>query len=107
MTKNTVKKLPTKTVTIRVDEDTKHEAEIILAEIGINLTGLFNACLKAVVREKRIPFVMVSKEFDFHQMVKSKLEESEAAAKDSSSKRYTHNEIFSPLRKKYGYEVQS
>ena len=107
MTKNTVKKIPTKTVTIRVDENTKHEAEIILAEIGINLTGLFNACLKAVVREKRIPFAMVSREYDFHQMIKTKLDESEATANDLSSKRYTHNEIFSPLRKKYGYEVQS
>ena len=105
MASNTFKKIPTKTVTVRVDQDTKYEAEIILAEIGINLTGLFNACLKAVVREKRVPFAMVSKEYDLHQMIKTKLEESEAVANDSTSKRYTHNEIFTPLRKKYGYEV--
>ena len=50
----------TKTITVRVDEATKQEAEIILADIGITVTSLFNACLKAVVRERRVPFAMVS-----------------------------------------------
>ena len=53
----------TKTITVRVDESTKQQAEVVLQDIGINLTGLFNACLKAVVREKRVPFAMVSSEY--------------------------------------------
>jgi len=96
----------TKTVTVRVDENTKQQAEIILNDIGINITGLFNACLKAVVREKRVPFALVSSEHEFQQMVRTKLEESEAAANDPSAKRYTHDEIFGPLREKYNYEIQ-
>ena len=55
--------LATKTITVRVDEDTKTKAEILLNEIGINTTTLFNACLKALVREQRIPFALVSNEY--------------------------------------------
>jgi len=96
----------TKTITVRVDEATKQEAETILEDIGINVTSLFNSCLKAVVRERRVPFAMVSSDYEFKQMVRTKLEESEAAANDPNAKRYTHEEIFGPLRKQYGYDVQ-
>ena len=41
------------TITVRVDDETKKDAEIILDDIGINVTTLFNACLKALVREKK------------------------------------------------------
>jgi addiction module RelB/DinJ family antitoxin len=95
----------TQTVTVRVDKETKQLAETILEDIGINVTGLFNSCLKAVVRERRVPFAMVSSDYEFRQMVKAKLEESETAANDPTAKRYTHEEIFAPLRKQYGYDV--
>ena len=98
--------MATKTITVRVEEDTKRQAEAILDDIGLTVTGLINACLKAVVREKRIPFQLVSSEYEFQQMVRAKLEESEAAANDPSARRYTHDEIFAPLREKYGYEIQ-
>jgi len=98
-------KLATKTITVRVDEDTKKQAEVILDDIGINVTGLINACLKAVVREKRVPFAMVSTEHELHKMIVAKLEESEAVANDPTATRYTHDEIFAPLREKYGYEM--
>ncbi len=99
--------LATKTITVRVDEDTKQQAELILEDIGLTVTGLFNACLKAVVREKRVPFDLVSSGYVMQQMIRAKLEESEAAAGDSSAKRYTHDEIFTPLKEKYGYEIQN
>ncbi|MCL2164242.1 MAG: type II toxin-antitoxin system RelB/DinJ family antitoxin [Oscillospiraceae bacterium] len=98
--------MATKTITVRVDEDTKREAEVILEDIGLNMTALFNACLKAVVREKRVPFALVSSEYELKQLIRAKLEESEAIADDPTSKRYTHEEIFAPLRKHYGYELQ-
>ena len=97
--------MATKTITVRVDEDTKREAEIILDDIGLNVTTLFNACLKAVVREKRVPFSLVSSDYEINKMIRSKLEESLIVAEDPSAKRYTHEEIFGPLRKKYGYEL--
>jgi hypothetical protein len=57
----------TKTITVRVDEDTKPQ-------------------------------------YEFHRMIKAKLEESEAIAADPNAKRYTHEEIFAPLRERFGYE---
>ena len=98
--------MATKTITVRVDQDTKQQAEVILEDIGLNVTGFFNASLKALVREKRIPFAMVSSEYEHRQMILAKLEESEATANNPSAKRYTHEEIFAPLRKQYGYEIQ-
>ena len=95
--------MATKSITVRVDEDVKTMAESILDDIGINVTTLFNACLKAVVREKRVPFALVSKDYD--RAIKEKLEESLAVAADPDAKRYTHDEIFSPLRDKYGYDI--
>jgi DNA-damage-inducible protein J len=98
--------MPTKTITVRVEEETKKQAESILDDMGLNVTTLFNACLKAVVREKRVPFALVSSDFDFRQMVRSKLAESQAIAADPTARRYSHDEIFAPLREKLGYEVQ-
>ena len=40
-------------------------------------------------------------------MIRAKLDESESVADDPAIKRYTHEEIFEPLRKRYGYEVQN
>ncbi len=98
--------MATKTITVRVDEDVKNQAEVILDDIGLSVTSLFNACLKALVREKKVPFALVSKEYELQQMIRQKLNESQAVAADPLSKRYTHDDVFAPLRKKYGYEVQ-
>ena len=70
--------LATKTITVRVDEETKTKAEILLNEIGINTTTLFNACLKALVREQKIPFSLVSNEYAINEMNREKLLESQA-----------------------------
>ena len=99
--------MTTKTITVRVDEEIKNQAEGILDDIGITVTTLFNACLKAVVREKKVPFALVSNEYALREMIKGKLEESIAAAADPDAKRYTHDEIFEHLREKYGYDVQN
>ena len=93
------------TITVRVDDDVKKDAEIILEDIGINVTTLFNACLKALVREKKVPFELASSDYIFRKLVRRKLAESQAVASDPNAKRYSHEEIFDPLRKKYGYET--
>ena len=98
--------MSTKTITVRVEEEVKNQAETILNDIGITVTTLFNACLKAVVREKKVPFALVSSEYAFKEMINEKLEESLAIAANPNAMRYTHDEIFGPLREKYGYDVQ-
>jgi len=93
------------TITVRVEDDVKKEAEIILDDIGINVTTLFNACLKALVREGRVPFELASSELVLKRVIRKKLEESQVAASSPDMPRFTHDEIFGRLREKYGYEV--
>jgi addiction module RelB/DinJ family antitoxin len=99
--------LASKTITVRVDEEVKNKAEAILNDIGLNVTTLFNACLKAVVREKKVPFALVSCEYEARKIIREKLEESQNVAANPYAKRYTHDEVFRPLREKYGYEIQN
>ena len=61
--------------------------------------------MKALVRETGIPLDLTHKEYD--GTIREKLEESLAVAKDPDAKRYTHEEIFAPLRKKFGYDIQT
>ena len=95
------------TITVRVDDEVKKEAEDILGDIGINVTTLFNACLKALIRERRVPFELASSEYTLRKVIKKKLEESQNIASDPNAIRYTHDEIFNPLREKYSYEIQA
>jgi len=62
--------------------------------------------LKALVREKRVPFELASTEYFAKKWIREKLEESQSVASDPAAMRYTHDEIFNPLREKYGYGVQ-
>ena len=98
-------KIATTTITVRVKEAAKEQAETILDDIGLTFTGYINASVQALVREKRVPFALVSSEYKMQRMIRTKLEESEVAANDPTAKRYTHDEIFAPFRNKYGYEV--
>ena len=43
-------------ISLRVDDDVKHNAEQILEDIGLSMSSAINIFLKKVVREKRIPF---------------------------------------------------
>lgn len=55
--------LPSTNVTIRMEQDTKHELEMILKSMGLNLTTGFNLFATAVVRQRRIPFEIVADPF--------------------------------------------
>lgn len=43
-------------INIRIDEDLKKEAEGLFNEFGMNMTTAFTVFVKAVVRERKIPF---------------------------------------------------
>ncbi len=43
-------------LTVRVDKEVKEQAEEILKELGLNVSTAVNAFLKAIVRERGIPF---------------------------------------------------
>lgn len=48
--------MATTSITIRMDEKLKKQAEIIFDEMGLNMTTAFTIFTKAVVRQNKIPF---------------------------------------------------
>ena len=45
---------------MRIDDTLKQQAEETLEEIGLNMTTYFITSLKALVREKRVPFELTT-----------------------------------------------
>lgn len=52
------------TFSVRMDENLKKQFDVLCADFGMNATTAFNIFAKAVVREKRIPFDIVSNRSD-------------------------------------------
>ena len=98
--------MSTKAITVRVDGSTKEQAERMLDDMGINMTTYISSSLKALVRERRVPFQMVTSQYLSDQETIAKLVESEREANDPDTRWLSHDEVFGPLREKYGYEVQ-
>jgi len=94
-----------KAITVRVDDDIKEQAEIMLEDIGINMTTFFVSSLKALIRERKIPFEMVTTQYLTDKMILNKLKEAEKEADNPKTKWLSHDEVFGSLREKYGYEV--
>jgi len=94
-----------KAITVRVDDDVKEQAEIMLEDIGINMTTYFVSSLKALIRERKIPFEMVTTQYLTDQMILSKLAEAEKEAANPDTKWLSHDEVFGKIREKYGYEI--
>jgi addiction module RelB/DinJ family antitoxin len=44
------------TFSVRMDEDLKHQFDALCTELGMNATTAFNVFVRAVVRERKIPF---------------------------------------------------
>lgn len=81
-----------KAVTIRVDEKTKQEAENLLDEIGLNMTAYLNFSLKALVREKKVPFELTSNDAQNIAYIE-KLERSIIQADHGEIVSYTREEM--------------
>jgi DNA-damage-inducible protein J len=87
-----------KAITVRVDENIKKQAEEVLDDIGLNLTTFIGASLRAVVREKRVPFDMVSTEYLTDQIILEKLTEAQEYSRKPDAVKYSKDEFFSKAR---------
>jgi addiction module RelB/DinJ family antitoxin len=99
------KTLADKAITVRVDGATKELAEKMLAEMGINMTTYIASSLKALVRERRIPFDMVTEEYLRDQAILAELDEIDKEMSAPDAKWLTRDEVFGPIRERLGYEV--
>ncbi len=55
--------MPTTSITIRMEEDLKKQAETLFNEIGMNMTTAFTIFAKAAVRQQKIPFELAADPF--------------------------------------------
>ncbi len=94
-----------KAITFRVDGMTKAQAERMLEEMGMNMTTYLASSLKALVREKRVPFDMVTQEYLADQVILAKLAEAEREIADPKTVLLDHDAVFAPIRKQFGYDV--
>jgi addiction module RelB/DinJ family antitoxin len=101
----TNKTLSDRAITVRVDSATKEKAERLLNEIGINMTAYVTSSLKALVRERRIPFAMVTDDYLSDQIILARLAEAEKEAADLNVRWFTQDEVFVPIREQFGYEL--
>ena len=81
-----------KAITLRIDETVKKQAEEILEEIGLNMTTYITSSLKALVREKKVPFELKTKEQANVEYL-SKLDESIAEARRGEVVVYTKEQM--------------
>ena len=59
-------------VNIRVDEELKKQTEILLADMGLNMTTAVNIFLRQVLRTGGMPFEITTKTDDFYNSVNQK-----------------------------------
>jgi DNA-damage-inducible protein J len=55
--------MATTSITIRMDENLKKQAEALFEDMGLNMTTAFTVFTKAVVRQGKIPFEITSDPF--------------------------------------------
>lgn len=55
--------MATTSITIRMDENLKKQAEVLFEEMGLNMTTAFTIFTKAVVRQNKIPFEIAADPF--------------------------------------------
>ena len=94
--------MATKAITVRVDDLVKEQADIMLDDIGINMTTYIVSSLKALIREQRIPFDLVTEQYLTKKMILEKLSEAEKEAANPSTKWLDHDEVFRKIREQHG-----
>ena len=82
----------TRAMTVRVDDATKSQAEEILAEIGLNMTTYVVSSLKALVRERKVPFELTTAQQANAEYL-DKLNRSLEQAKRGEIVKYTMDEM--------------
>jgi len=77
----------------------------MLDDIGLNMTTFITSNLKALVRERCIPFTLVSNEYLSDRIIMKKLSEAEKEAADPNTKWLSIDEAFDKFREKCNYEI--
>ena len=82
----------TKAITVRVDDEIKRQAEELLHEMGLNMSTYINSSLKALTREKRVPFELTTIQRSNEEYI-TKLDMSIAESERGEVVTYTMDEL--------------
>ena len=97
--------LTTKAITVRIDGATKEQAERMLDDIGINMTNYIASSLKALIRERKVPFELAAAQHMTDQSILQKLAEAETEAANPETVWLSQDDVFTKVREKYAYEI--
>ena len=97
--------MATKAITVRVDDSVKAQAEEMLEDMGMNMTTYIALSLKALVRERKVPFNLVTTQYLSDHIILKELAVAEKEAADPDAIWLSHDTVFSKIRERYEYEV--
>ena len=87
----------TTNISIRMDTETKAQADVLFAELGMNISTAFNIFVRQSIREGGIPFGISLNQPNKETI--SAMVEAERIAKDPSAKGYTDlDALFADLK---------
>lgn len=90
--------MATTSITIRMDENLKKQAEQLFDELGMNMTTAFTVFAKAAVRQQKIPFELAASHVPNAETIMA-MEEADRISRDPNAKKYTNvKELFEELR---------
>jgi len=72
-------------LTIRIDEELKHEAEALFNKIGLNMSSAINVFFRQAVGSQSIPFDLKVHDIDYHSRVNSRLKNFHALQEEAET----------------------
>ena len=90
-------------ISVNVDGALKQQAQIILSEIGIDMTTAIELMLRTIIREERIPFELRTQrsyQGEMHrQYFRQELEKAKTEAANPETAWLSHDDIVAKLKK--------
>ena len=77
--------MATTSITIRMDEKLKKQAELLFEDMGLNMTTAFTMFAKAVVRQNKIPFEITADPFFAESNIRILEESGQSVPKEHDS----------------------
>ena len=95
--------MATTRISVNIDAEIKQKAQVILSEIGMDMTTAIDSFLRTLIREERIPFDLQTerayRDSFYRNYINTELDKSITEADDPDTDWLSHDEIMTSLRK--------
>ena len=95
--------MSTARISVNVDGEIKQRAQMVLSEIGMDMTTAIDLLLRTIVREERIPFdLRTEKSYRkevYRNFIREELEKSKIEASNPHTVWLTHDDVIEQLEK--------